>query len=62
MEKVITGLYGESARYGYGICDAENVASCRGLEKCGFSLENQGAGKYQGKQNQIKKYVYGKFS
>ncbi len=35
--------------------------SCRNLrlEKCGFSLEYQGAGKYQGKQTQIKKYVYG---
>ena len=42
----------------YGICDAENVASCRVLEKCGFSLEYQGAGKYQAKQTQIKKYVY----
>ena len=43
----------------YGICDAENVASCRVLEKCGFSLEYQGVGIYQGKQTQIKKYVYG---
>ena len=41
----------------YGICDAENVASCKVLEKCGFSLEYQGAGNYQGKQTQIKKYV-----
>ena len=42
----------------YGICDAENVASCKVLEKCGFSLEYQGAGLYQGKTRQIKKYVY----
>ena len=42
----------------YGICDAENVASCTVLEKCGFSLEYQGAGLYQGKTRQIKKYVY----
>ena len=43
----------------FGICDAENVASCRVLEKCGFSLVYQGAGKYQGKTTQIRKYVYG---
>ena len=42
----------------YGICDAENVASYRVLEKCRFSLEYQGAGKYQGKSTQIRKYVY----
>ena len=46
----------------YGICDAENVASCRVLEKCGFSLEYQGVGLYQGKSTQIKKYVYWEFS
>ena len=43
----------------YGICDAENVGSCKVLEKCGFGLEYQGAGLYQGKSTQIKKYVYG---
>ena len=42
----------------YGICDAENVASCKVLEKCGFSLEYEGFGAYQGKSTQIKKYVY----
>ena len=43
----------------YGICDAENVASCKVLEKCDFTLEYQGMGQYQGKTTQIKKYVYG---
>ena len=43
----------------YGICDAENVVSCKVLEKCGFDLEYQGTGVYQGKTTQIKKYVYG---
>ena len=43
----------------YGICDAENLASCRVLEKCGFVLMYEGAGLYQGKSTQIRKYVYG---
>ena len=43
----------------YGICDAENVASCKVLEKCGFKFEYEGNGMYQGKSTQIKKYVYG---
>ena len=42
----------------YGICDAENIASCKVLEKCGFYLEYEGSGKYQGQERQIKKYVY----
>ena len=41
----------------YGICDAENVASCKVLENSGFSLEYEGYGLYQGKTTQIKKYV-----
>ena len=43
----------------YGICDAENIASCKVLENCGFCLEYEGSGKYQGQERQIKKYVYG---
>lgn len=42
----------------YGICDAENLASCRVLEKCGFDFEYEGLGLYQGKTTQIKKYLY----
>ena len=42
----------------YGIYDAENIASCKVLEKCGFYLEYEGSGKYQGQERQIKKYVY----
>ena len=42
----------------YGICDAKNLASCRVLEKCGFTLEFEGQGVYQGKTKQIKKYVF----
>ena len=42
----------------HGICDAENIASCKVLEKCDFDLEYDGLGLYQGKSTQIKKYVY----
>ena len=42
----------------YGICDAENIASCKVLEKCGFKMEFEGQGLYQGKIRQIKKYVF----
>ena len=41
-----------------GICDAENLASCKVLEKCGFNLEFEGQGVYQGKIRQIKKYIF----
>ena len=37
----------------YGICLAENTASVRVLEKCGFVQVYQGAGNYQGKEAQI---------
>ena len=42
----------------YGICDAENIASCKVLEKCGFKMEFEGQGLYQGKIRQIKKSVF----
>ena len=42
----------------YGVCDAENIASCKVLEKCGFKLAYEGSGEYQGKNTQIKKYEY----
>ena len=41
----------------YGICLAENTASVRVLEKCGFSKIYQGLGNYQGKEAQIKKFL-----
>ncbi len=37
----------------YGICLAENTASVRVLEKCGFVQVYQGAGNYQEKEAQI---------
>jgi RimJ/RimL family protein N-acetyltransferase len=43
-----------------GICLAENAASCRVLEKCGFALEHAGLGNYQGEAREICRYVYHK--
>ena len=44
----------------YGICLAENTASVRVLEKCGFVQIYQGAGNYQGKEARILKTVWKK--
>ena len=42
----------------YGICLAENTASVRVLEKCGFTKIYQGLGNYQGKEVQIIKTLW----
>ena len=42
----------------YGICLAENIASVRVLEKCGFTQIYEGLGNYQGKEAQIVKSVW----
>ena len=42
----------------YGICHAENIASQRVLEKCGFLLEYAGLDNYQGVERQICRYKY----
>ena len=42
----------------YGICLAENLASVRVLEKCGFTQIYQGFGNYQGKEEQIIKTIW----
>ena len=44
----------------YGICLAENTASVRVLEKCGFVQVYQGAGNYQEKEAEIVKTVWSK--
>lgn len=41
-----------------GICDAENIASIRVLEKCGFQRIYEGEGMYQGAMRPIVKMVY----
>ena len=42
----------------YGITLAENIASRRVLEKCGFVPEYEGAGQYHGKEQQICKLKF----
>ena len=42
----------------YGICLAENTASVRILEKCGFTQIYKGLGNYQGKEAQIIKTIW----
>jgi RimJ/RimL family protein N-acetyltransferase len=42
----------------YGICLAENLASVRVLEKCGFTQIYQGSGNYQGREVQIIKTIW----
>ena len=42
----------------YGICLAENTASVRVLEKCGFTQIYHGSGNYQGKEAQIIKALW----
>ena len=44
----------------HGICLAENTASVRVLEKCGFTQIYQGPGNYQGKEEQIIKTIWKK--
>ena len=42
----------------YGICLAENLASVRVLEKCGFTKIFQGLGIYQGRETEIIKTIW----
>ena len=46
----------------YGICLAENTASVRVLEKCGFTQIYQGPGNYQGREAQIIKTIWKKYN
>jgi len=46
----------------YGICLAENTASVRVLEKCGFTQIYHGLGNYQGKKAQIIKAIWKKYN
>lgn len=40
-----------------GICAAENAASRRVLERCGFSKEYEGSGEYQGQRQAVCRYI-----
>ena len=42
----------------HGICDAENLASRRVLEKCGFRKVYEGMGPYHGTQMPICRYIF----
>lgn len=42
----------------WGICLADNTASARVMQKCGFEKVFEGNGDYQGKQRRICKFVY----
>jgi RimJ/RimL family protein N-acetyltransferase len=42
----------------YGICRADNIASCRVLEKSGFALLDENSGDCHGGNYLIRKYVY----
>lgn len=41
-----------------GVCAAENAASRRVMEKCGFALQFEGMGAYQGQDRPICRYLY----
>ena len=41
-----------------GICLADNIASQKVMEKCGFILEFKGIDNYQGEQKEICRYCY----
>ena len=41
-----------------GICHSNNIASKKVMEKCGFVLEYQGIGDYQGEQREICRYRF----
>lgn len=43
-----------------GICDAENVASIRVLEKCGFARVYEGEALYHGEMKPVVKMIYTK--
>lgn len=42
----------------WGICRADNIASWRVLEKCGFVLEHEVEASYHGKIHMVRRYVY----
>ena len=41
-----------------GICLAENIASAKVLERCGFNKQFEGMAEYQGKPAQIDRFVF----
>lgn len=43
-----------------GICLAENIASVKVMERCGFDKQYEDIGNYQGEERMICRYVYAK--
>lgn len=41
-----------------GVCHSNNTASCKVMENCGFTVEFEGPGIYQGEVRKIRKYRY----
>ena len=41
----------------FGVCHADNIASRRVLEKCGFRLEFEGVGAYHGAEGRVCRYT-----
>ncbi|MGM9942261.1 MAG: GNAT family N-acetyltransferase [Bulleidia sp.] len=41
-----------------GICHEDNIASIRVMEQCGFVLLYKGTGNWQGREENIRRYVY----
>lgn len=41
-----------------GVALTENRASCHVLEGCGFTLLEEGPASYQGKERQVRRYVW----
>ena len=42
----------------YGLCHADNIASRKVLQKCGFTLVYEGLGQYHGSEQRICNYLY----
>ena len=42
----------------FGICRADNIASCKVLEKCEFKLEFDGISKYHGEDHHIRRHKH----
>ena len=42
----------------WGILRGDNIASCKVLENCEFSLDHSGIGNYHGQNHEIRKYLY----
>ena len=42
----------------YGVCRADNAASCRVLERSGYLLAEEAIGPYLGQETLVRRYIY----